>query len=99
MSGSFTVYYDGQFWVGVLEVESAEGVRAARHMFGSEPTNAELLVFAAGPAFDALSREAHAAPPVSTERKGDRGAQRQARRSLRLVPRPKTASARRPSGR
>ncbi|WP_412759486.1 DUF2992 family protein [Nocardiopsis rhodophaea] len=30
-------------WVGVLEPDDDEGVRAARHIFGAEPTGPELL--------------------------------------------------------
>ncbi|WP_158013444.1 DUF2992 family protein, partial [Carbonactinospora thermoautotrophica] len=45
MSGTFTVFFDGQFWVGVLEVAGPDGVRAARYVFGSEPTGPDLLRF------------------------------------------------------
>jgi len=31
-----TVYHVGQFWVGVLEEESGEGLRASRRLFGAE---------------------------------------------------------------
>ncbi|WP_229686568.1 YjdF family protein, partial [Longimycelium tulufanense] len=68
MGGSFTVYHDGQFWVGVLELQE-DGIRAARHVFDAEPTNAELLEFATGRAFLAVSAAAHAAPPVSAEQR------------------------------
>ncbi|WP_243726721.1 YjdF family protein [Actinocrispum wychmicini] len=65
----FTVYFDGQFWVGVLEVHDEDGVRAARHVFGPEPTNAELLQFACRGEFDRLSRLAHRSPAVSSEQR------------------------------
>lgn len=29
-----TVYYDGQFWVGVIEVVNDGKLRAIRHLFG-----------------------------------------------------------------
>lgn len=45
MSSIFTVYFDGQFWVGVLEIHGAGQVQAARHVFGSEPTGPELYEF------------------------------------------------------
>ncbi|MGB8384283.1 MAG: YjdF family protein [Dermatophilaceae bacterium] len=45
MSGQFTVYFDGQFWVGVLETEDAGQLRAARHVFGPEPSDVELYQF------------------------------------------------------
>ena len=69
MSGMFTVYYDGQFWIGLAEFWDEDGVRAARHIFGTEPSNAELLAFAAGPEFDQLARRAHAAPAVPTDQR------------------------------
>ncbi|MEU0529830.1 YjdF family protein [Amycolatopsis tolypomycina] len=64
MSGVFTLYHDGRFWVGVYEIHEDGLVRAARHLFGSEPTNAELAAFAAGHGFARLADEARAAPPV-----------------------------------
>ncbi|WP_370944454.1 YjdF family protein [Amycolatopsis sp. cg5] len=67
MNGEFTVFHDGRFWIGVYEFREDGHVRAARHIFGAEPTNAELLQFAAGPGFTALSREAERAPAVPME--------------------------------
>ncbi|WP_158892516.1 YjdF family protein [Amycolatopsis anabasis] len=69
MRSVFTVFHDGQFWVGVYEIHEDGLVRAARHVFGAEPNNAELAAFAAGPEFSALSREAHAAPAVPAARR------------------------------
>lgn len=64
MSSVFTLFHDGHFCVGVYEIHEAGSVRAARHVFGAEPNNAELAEFAAGRAFVTLSAEAHAAPAV-----------------------------------
>jgi len=64
MHGVFTLYHDGRFWVGVYEIHEDGLVRAARHLFGAEPTNAELALFAAGRDFARLADEARAAPPV-----------------------------------
>jgi hypothetical protein len=72
MSATFTVFYDGQFWVGVLELHDERGVRAARQVFGPEPSNAQVHVFCAGPGFMALSRQAHAAPPVPADQRPTR---------------------------
>jgi hypothetical protein len=86
MSAVFTVFHDGRFWVGVLELHADDGVRAARHVFGPEPSNAELAEFCAGPGYTALSRAASAAPPVpdserSTAPANARRLARQARRA------------------
>lgn len=72
MSGTFTLYYDGQFWIGLVEFRDDDGVRAARHVFGAEPNNAELLAFATGREFDALARRAHAAPAVPDDQRPTR---------------------------
>lgn len=63
MPSTFSVYYDGQFWVGVLEITDDSGVRAARHVFGGEPSNAELEQFARHE-YGGLLDRALAAPPV-----------------------------------
>lgn len=42
MSTSFTIFFDGQFWIGVLERRDQDGLRAVKVTFGSEPSNAEL---------------------------------------------------------
>jgi hypothetical protein len=45
VSTTFTVFFDGQFWVGVLEIHDAGKVQAARHVFGTEPTGPQLYEF------------------------------------------------------
>ena len=45
MVAVFTVYFENPFWVGVLESEDAGAITVARHVFGPEPSNAELLQF------------------------------------------------------
>ncbi len=49
-----TVYFDGQFWVALVERLDGEAVEVARHVFGAEPSNAELLDWA-GKGFGGLS--------------------------------------------
>ncbi len=66
MPSTFSVFHDGQFWVGVLEIADELGVRAARHIFGAEPTNAELEEFALRH-YGRLLDRALAAPPVPAE--------------------------------
>jgi len=41
-----TIYFDGQFWVAVIEHHRGAESVAARHVFGPEPNNAELLAWA-----------------------------------------------------
>ncbi|MGZ3680748.1 MAG: YjdF family protein [Ktedonobacterales bacterium] len=40
-----TVYFDGQFWIGVVEAEYHESLRVARHISGAEPKDIEVLAF------------------------------------------------------
>ena len=63
MSTTFTVFFSGQFWVGLLEIVEGGNVRAARHVFGAEPSGAEILAFTSR-GYDALLDQAHASPPA-----------------------------------
>lgn len=38
-----TVFYDGQFWVGVFEEVAAAKLKACRYVFGAEPKEEEIL--------------------------------------------------------
>ena len=42
---TLTVYYDGQFWVGVFERSGEDGYSVAKTVFGAEPSDAEILDF------------------------------------------------------
>ncbi len=42
MSTTFTLFHDGSFCVGMLEIHEDGLVRAARHVFGATPTDAHL---------------------------------------------------------
>ena len=84
ISAQFTLSFDGRFWVGVLELHErrrgAEAndqggtVRAARHVFGAEPSDVELYDFPVArtarsggspdDAVGALIDRAAASPPV-----------------------------------
>ena len=77
ISAQFTLSFDGRFWVGVLELHErrrgAEAndqggtVRAARHVFGAEPSDAELYDFLLTHG-GALIDRAAACPPVPASR-------------------------------
>jgi hypothetical protein len=45
MMATMTVFFDGSFWVAVLEVRNGGCVRAVRQVFGAEPTDAELYQY------------------------------------------------------
>jgi len=40
-----TVFHDGQFWVGIIERTTEQGLFVSRHLFGAEPQNEEILAF------------------------------------------------------
>lgn len=40
-----TVYFEGQFWVGVVEEMIGGQLKAHRHIFGSEPKDPEIFQF------------------------------------------------------
>lgn len=40
-----TVYYDGQFWVGVIEIQESGSLKVYRYVFGTEPRDTEVLEF------------------------------------------------------
>ena len=71
MSAQFTLFFDGHLWVGVYEVDDGESVRAARVVFGKEPSAAELHEFVREHGAE-LVRRAHGAVPV-VEKGADAG--------------------------
>ena len=77
ISAQFTLFFDGRFWIGVLEhhelrrggdtIGRAITVRAARHVFGAEPSDVELYDFLLAHG-GALIDRAAASPPVPVSR-------------------------------
>lgn len=45
VSSTLTVYFDGQFWVGMFERVEGGSLSACRVVFGSEPSDEEILRF------------------------------------------------------
>ena len=71
MSAQFTLFFDGHLWVGVYEIDDGESVRAARVVFGKEPSAAELHEFVREHGAE-LVRRAYGAVPV-VEKGADAG--------------------------
>lgn len=78
---TFTVFFEDPFWVGILEIRDGDGVRAARHVFGEEPSGPELYAFGLSRDCDRLLRRALAGRPVpsSPPRRGAVNPKRAAR--------------------
>lgn len=86
LSCRFTVYYDGQFWVGLAERSDEGRLSLARVVFGPEPTLPELAEMVAGPAWRHLrflpAGEVEAPPsPAANPKRRQREAAREARES------------------
>ena len=72
---TLTVYFEDPFWVGVFERVEDDQLSVCRHVFGAEPTNAEVLAFvqqrfrklAFSPAVDA-NRQMHHSNPKRRQR-------------------------------
>lgn len=94
MKTESTLYFDGRFWVVVIERHEEGRVRAVRIVFGAQPSDAELYEFLLASALARRLDEA-AAVPVGPEcqpkRPNPKRAQRQASRLARQA-RPSTAS-------
>ena len=77
ISAHFTLYFDGRFWVGVLEhherhrggdmIGQEITVRAVRHVFGAEPSDVELYDFLLARSGELIDR-ATASPPAPASR-------------------------------
>ena len=96
MKTESTLYFDGRFWVVVIERHEEGRVRAVRIVFGAQPSVAELYEFLLAHASVLTRRlDEAAAVPVGPERQPKRPnpkrAQRQASRLARQA-RPSTAS-------
>lgn len=40
-----TIFYDGQYWVGVVEAVNDSGLKACKQIFGAEPQDGEIMEF------------------------------------------------------
>ena len=96
MATTFTIFFDGHLWVGVLEQRNGGRIRAARVVFGREPSGAEIEDWLRRHGNDLIARAAAAQPvddgarPMVRARSPKR-AQREAARQARQ-PRGTTAS-------
>ncbi len=66
-----TIFFNGQFWVGVVELYVGNELKAGQYVFGVEPQDAEVLAFIVNNDFLSLLTQASAsveAPPISFKR-------------------------------
>lgn len=79
-----TVYFEGRFWVALAEQLDADGLRAARHIFGEEPSDAAVHTFVLDDLFPLLDRATVTvdAEPMSERKRNPKRAAREAARAL-----------------
>ena len=87
MATTFTIFFDGHRWVGVLEQHDGGRIRAVRVVFGREPSGAEIEDWLRRHGNDLICRAAAAQPidggrPAMRARNPKR-AQREAARQAR----------------
>ncbi len=84
-----TIYYDGQFYVGIIEVVQEGRLRAFRHMFGKEPKDVEVLDFVHHQLFQIVSRSEQEGIRIEAEAKGKinpKRLQRQVSKEMKNAP-------------
>jgi hypothetical protein len=79
----FTVYYDGQFWVGVYERSDDDGYTVCKITFGPRPSDTEVYEFLLGN-YNRLqfSKVMAAARPYVTTHKNPKRTQREAKSAI-----------------
>lgn len=101
MGSSFTVYFEGPFWVGVFETwgddagdrASPGGYRAVRNVFGAEPSNAELLAFMLGAFHSLVGSDPGVREPCPVRLAGSLNPKRAQREACRELRRPLSTKA------
>ncbi|MGG0340729.1 YjdF family protein [Priestia megaterium] len=66
---SLTIYHDGQFWVGIIEVVESGKLKAFRYVFGPEPKDTEVLDFIYDRLLEVINQSAHAGIDVKIKSK------------------------------
>ena len=87
-----TIYFDGQFWIGLIECvddtcPGAPRLRVAQHIFGSEPSDIEVLNFVQQQLLDVVPR-ATAAVEVERSVKTIHNPKRAAREAAKVMRQP-----------
>lgn len=64
-----TIFFNGQFWEGVIEVDHDGVLKAGRHLFGAEPSNIEVLSFVSDNHASTLVQQTQSTAVAPTEHK------------------------------
>jgi Protein of unknown function (DUF2992) len=90
MATQLTIFFDKQFWVGVIEIEDTESVRSARHVFGPEPSDPEVLAWVRSRSFIELLDRVDSSISVEVDSSLRRAKLPNPKRALRLARRAMT---------
>jgi hypothetical protein len=82
-----TVYFDGQFWIGLVECADADRLRVACHIFGAEPSDGEVLNFVLSDLLSVAAR-ATAAVEIESRIKAIHNPKRAAREAAKVMRQP-----------
>ncbi|SUV03923.1 Protein of uncharacterised function (DUF2992) [Priestia megaterium] len=85
---SLTIYHDGQFWVGIIEVVEGGKLKAFRYVFGTEPKDTEILDFIYDRLLEVINQSVHAGLDVkrkSTKKVNPKRLQRQVAKEINKV--------------
>lgn len=63
-----TIYYDGQFYIGLIENISENKYKAYRYVFGNEPKDHEVLDFVNKNLFDFIKNDKHGGIPIKQDK-------------------------------
>lgn len=83
-TGTFTVFFDGQFWVGVFENVTGEKLSVCKVTFGAEPKNSEIYDFVLG-RYSKLKFSPEVTVTVGAGSKNPKRLQREARKQMQIV--------------
>ena len=67
---TLTIYHDGQYWVGIVEVVEKGKLKAFRHVFGTEPKEEDILLFIHGRLSRLLDESSQPGVGVAAKKRG-----------------------------
>lgn len=83
-TGTFTVFFDGQFWVGVFENVTGGKLSVCKVTFGAEPKNSEIYDFVLKQ-YNRLKFSPEVTVAVGTVSKNPKRLQREARKQMQTA--------------
>ncbi|MCQ9285259.1 YjdF family protein [Priestia aryabhattai] len=85
---SLTIYHDGQFWIGIIEVVEGGKLKAFRYVFGAEPKDTEILDFIHHKLLNLINQSIHSGLDVkikSNEKVNPKRLQRQVAKEVNKI--------------